>query len=384
MRLPDGFRAAGAVGGIKPSGKPDLALLASDRPLAWALTTTQNRFVAACVTRARSLLGSGEPLRAVVVNSGNANCATGAQGVRDDEALAVTTAATLGDDVTASQVLTASTGVIGVLMPMEAARVGITKAAGSLGEVGGEAFAKAILTTDLTVKTAERILPGGARVVGVTKGSGMIHPNMATMLAFVMTDAIIAQATLRDAWPGIVDRSFNQVTVDGDTSTNDMAAVLASGVHEVDEATFLAALEEVAIDLAEAIAADGEGATTMLRVRVTGAASDEDARTAARAVAGSSLVKAAMHGRDPNWGRILSAAGQTGVVMQPEAARVSLQGRVVYDGRPLPFDANRVSQDMNAAIIELHLDLAAGGFEGRAWGCDLTAQYVRINADYTT
>ena len=384
MKLPTGFQAAGATGGIKPSGKPDVALLVADRPLAWALTTTQNRFVAACVTRARARFASGEPIRAVVVNSGNANCATGAQGVEDDAMLAESVAAALASDVSPADVLTASTGVIGVPMPMTAARSGIEAAARSLDVESGVAFATALLTTDLTTKIAERSLPGGARIVGMTKGSGMIHPNMATMLAYVMTDAAVPQTRLREAWPGIVDRSFNQITVDGDTSTNDMAAVLASGVHEVEASAFLSALEEVAVELAEAIAADGEGATTLLRIHVTGAAGEEEARRAARAVAGSSLVKAAMHGRDPNWGRILSAAGQTGVTMRPESARVSLQGHVVYEGQPLAFDAKRVSQDMTASIIELHLDLGVGRAEGRAWGCDLTTQYVHINADYTT
>jgi len=388
VSLPAGFRAAGIRAGIKPSGKPDLALLVSDVPLAWALTTTQNRFVAACVTRARNLYATERPLRALVVNAGNANCATGEQGARDDAAMAERVARQLdghaAQPITAADVFTASTGVIGVPLPMPAVEQGIDAAAAHLDADGAAAFANAIRTTDLTEKRFSADVPGGARIVGIAKGSGMIHPNMATMLAFVLTDARIDQPSLRALWPGIVDDTFNQVTVDGDTSTNDMALVTASGVLDVDPRDLAAGLRSVATQLAESIAADGEGATTLLRITVTGAASGAEARLAARGVASSSLVKAAMHGRDPNWGRILSAAGQSGVTMDADTARVVLQGHPVYAGRPLDIDAKRVSSDMNAKVIEIHLDLAAGSGEGRAWGCDLTTQYVHINADYTT
>lgn len=388
MTLPEGFRAAGVAAGVKPSGKPDVALLVADRPVAWAATTTRNRFVAACVTRTRSLHATDAPVRALLVSAGNANCATGEAGVRDDAELAERAAAALerrdGAPVDPGAVLTATTGVIGVPMPMDAVRSGIDAAADDLAPDGTDAFATAILTTDLATKVVERTLPGGARLVGVAKGSGMIHPNMATMLAYVATDAAIPQAALRDAWPGIVARTFNQLTVDGDTSTNDMAVVLASGVRTADADAFLVALEAVAEALAEAIAADGEGATTLLRVRVAGASDDVEARRAARGVASSSLVKAAVHGRDPNWGRILSAAGQTLVAMDAAAARVRVQGHVVYDGGPAPFDAARVAADLNAPAVDLDVDLGVGAGAGRAWGCDLTTQYVHINADYTT
>ncbi len=388
MRLPEGFRAAGVAAGVKPSGRPDVALWVADRPSAWAATTTRNRFVAACVTRTRALYATEAPIRAIVVNAGNANCATGDAGVRDDAELAERAAAAVGRrdgaPLAPNEVVTGSTGVIGVPMPMDAVRSGIDAAADALSPAGGEGFATAILTTDLATKVAERTLPGGARVVGVAKGSGMIHPNMATMLAYVATDADVPQATLRAAWPGIVDRSFNQLTVDGDTSTNDMAIVMANGARPADVEAFLEALEAIAVELTEAIAADGEGATTLLRVRVEGAASDDEARVAARGVASSSLVKAAVYGRDPNWGRILVAAGGTRVAMDAATARVTVQGHRVYDGGPAPFDAARVAADMNARVVDLELDLGAGAASGRAWGCDLTTQYVHINADYTT
>jgi len=388
VRLPEGFAASGVAAGIKPSGKPDIALMVSDQPTAWAITTTQNRFVAACVERARSLFETGRPLRAIIVNAGNANCATGPQGVADDAELGSTAALAMthlgGLAVEAEDVLTASTGVIGVPMAMDKARAGIEQAASNLDAEAADAFAFAIRTTDLTTKLVERDLPGGGRIVGMAKGSGMIHPNMATMLAFIVTDVDIAQDALRTSWATIVGDTFNQLTVDGDTSTNDMAVVLSSGRVQASESVFWEALSEVAVELTEAIAADGEGATTLLRVEVTGALTAEEARRAARAVVGSSLVKSAVHGRDPNWGRILAAAGQSGVSMDATRAKVLLQGVAVYSGAPLQFDASAVSQAMLADTVEISLDLAAGEATGRAWGCDLTADYVRINADYTT
>jgi glutamate N-acetyltransferase/amino-acid N-acetyltransferase len=284
----------------------------------------------------------------------------------------------------AGAVLTASTGVIGHLLPVSKLERGMPEARASL-EHDVEPAATAIMTTDLAMKIAERTLSGGARVVGFAKGSGMIHPDMATMLAFVVTDAALEQGALREAFSGIVARTFNAVTVDGDTSTNDVAVVLANGAHGgSDPGETLAAVEGVMRDLARMVARDGEGATKLLTVRVTGAPSEADALRAARTVAGSSLLKAAVYGNDPNWGRILAALGRSGVAFDPTAARVSVQGVPVFAGRPLEFDKPALVAAMRADEVVVDADLGAGGGSGEAWGCDLTEGYVRINAEYTT
>ena len=382
MRLPLGFQIAGVQAGIKPSGKPDLGLVVGDGPLAWALTSTENLVKAPCVTRNRARSASQQPVRALVVNAGNANCANGDEGIWDNEDLAAVTAGALSLP-RVQDVLTASTGVIGRRMPMARVREGIPRAVAALdGELG--VFAEAILTTDLVAKTAEAHLSSGARVVGVAKGSGMIHPNLATMLAFLFTDAILDQAALRAVWADVVRRTFNQVTVDGDTSTNDMAIVLASGRLHADPGELTGALERVAGELARAVARDGEGATTLITVEVHRGRNEGEAMAAAREVAGSSLVKSAVHGRDPNWGRVLSAVGQSGAVADLGAVTVRLQGVVVYEGQPVDFDADWLSQAMDASDVRIEVDLAAGEAEGHAWGCDLTAEYVKINALYTT
>ena len=381
MELPQGFRAGGVRANIKPSGNPDLALIVSDTPCAWAFAGTQNLAAAASVERARGLYAAQGELRAIVVNAGNANCVTGAQGVATDARMAEIAAQEL--HLEANAVLTASTGVIGVQLPVEKLEVGIPSAVSRLGTDLTSA-ATAIMTTDLVMKTAEFRLPGGARVVGFCKGSGMIHPNMATMLSFVVTDASLDQTALRAAFPGIVRRTFNAVTVDGDTSTNDMAVVLANGAIEANFEEALVAIEGVMRDLARAIARDGEGATKLLTVNVRGAPSEEAAISAARTVAGSSLFKSAVYGNDPNWGRILAALGRSGVAFEPTAAKVSLQGIPVFNGQPLAFDKSAVSSAMQAEEVVVDVWLGAGEASGTAWGCDLTEQYVRINAEYTT
>jgi glutamate N-acetyltransferase / amino-acid N-acetyltransferase len=383
MKLPLGFRAAGLSAGLKRSGRSDLALLVGDTPLVWALTSTENLVRAPCVVRNRARAAAEGMVRALVVNSGNANCATGDAGVWDNEDMAAAAAAALGGQTRAQDVLTGSTGVIGRRLPLDGIKAGLPRVVEALG-TDVEGFADAILTTDLVPKTVEVRLEGGARVVGVAKGSGMIHPNMATMFAFVLTDAIAEPAWLRATWSRVVRRTFNQLTVDGDTSTNDMAIVLSSGRVWADVADLAAGLETVAGELARAIARDGEGATTLLTVVVRRGRSEAEAMKAALAVAGSSLVKSAVHGRDPNWGRILSAVGQSGVVADLGNLRVLLQGTTVYEGRPVDFDAAALSQAMRAPDVRIEVDLAAGQAEGHAWGCDLTADYVKINALYTT
>ncbi|WP_135256263.1 bifunctional glutamate N-acetyltransferase/amino-acid acetyltransferase ArgJ [Thermus caldilimi] len=379
VRLPRGFRAGATRAGIKPSGKPDLALLVSGLPASWAYVATQNRAAAPSIHRGRALYAQGGTLRAVVANAGNANCATGERGFADDLRMAEAAALRLG--LSAEEVLTASTGVIGVPLPVEKVEAGLPQI--ELAPYA-DAFAEAILTTDLVPKVAEAEV-GGARIVGIAKGSGMIHPNMATMLAFVVTDAALPQEALREAWRGIVDRTFNQVTVDGDTSTNDLALVMANGSYgAVPLEAFSPALEAVAQELARKIARDGEGATKLMTVRVVGAATEEEARRAARTVAGSALWKSALYGNDPNWGRILAALGNSGARFDPFRVHIFLQGMPLYAGGALPFDREVASQAMRSEEVEILVDLQEGKGEGVAWGCDLTEGYVRINSLYTT
>jgi glutamate N-acetyltransferase / amino-acid N-acetyltransferase len=382
MKLPIGFRAAGVRANIKPSGNPDLALIVSDSPCAWAFAGTQNVAAAASVHRARRVYAAGSSLQALVINAGNANCVTGEQGVKVDARMAEITAQEL--QLEPSQVLTASTGVIGVQLPIEKLEAGIPAARAAL-QLEVEPAATAIMTTDLVMKTSEAVLSNGARVIGMCKGSGMIHPNMATMLAFIVTDAKLEQADLRKAFPTIVARTFNAVTVDGDTSTNDMAVVLANGAAgETNLEEALTAIETAMRDLARAIARDGEGASKLLTVTVTGAPSESEALLAAKTVAGSSLFKAAVYGNDPNWGRILAALGRSGVSFDPTQAKVSVQGIPVFAGKPLEFDHKAASQAMRAEEVIITCDLGAGSGSGTAWGCDLTEGYVKINAEYTT
>ena len=382
MKLPIGFRASGIKAGIKPSGNPDLALFVSATPCVWAFAGTQNLAAAASVHRARDLYAKAGHLQAIVVNAGNANCVTGEQGVQTDARMAALAAGELNLEPNA--VVTASTGVIGVQLPIEKLEAGLPLARAALG-LDLEPAARAIMTTDLVMKISSRVLSSGARVVGVCKGSGMIHPNMATMLAFVLTDAKLEQAVLREQFVGIVNRTFNAVTVDGDTSTNDMAVVLANGAAgETNQQEALEAIESVMRDLARAIARDGEGATKLLTIKVTGAPSETDALAAAKTVAGSSLLKAAIYGNDPNWGRILAALGRSGVSFEPTKTKVAIQNIQVFDGKPLEFDRKAASLAMRSDEVVVVCDLAAGTAVGEAWGCDLTEGYVKINAEYTT
>ncbi len=380
MRLPEGFTAGATASGIKPSGRPDLALVRIEPEAAWAYVATTNRAAAPCVGRGRRLYADGAPVAGLIVNAGNANCATGERGVLDDRRLAELAAESLG--VEPQAVLTASTGVIGVPLPVAKveAHIGAIELTHDL-----DAFAEAILTTDTRVKLSERSLPGGVRVVGVAKGSGMIHPNMATMLAYLFTDAAVDPDALRDRWPQVVGATFNQVTVDGDTSTNDMAVLFASGrAGPVADGAFWEAVFAVARDLARQIARDGEGAEKLITVRVRGAASEAEARTAARAVAASALWKAAVHGNDPNWGRILVALGYSGARFEPERLEIRLQETVIYDGGAVPYSGIALSQAMQAEEVVVDVDFREGEGAAEAWGCDLTEGYVKINAEYTT
>lgn len=385
VTTPRGFVATGIACGIKPSGKPDLALVASETPAAVAAVFTTNRVKAAPVLLCRQRVAAGQA-RAVIANSGNANACTGVEGMRAAERMAAAAAGRL--DVDAGEVLVLSTGVIGVPLPVEKIEAALPALA--LSADGGAAAARAIMTTDTRPKTAAiQFEIDGAPVCigGMAKGSGMIHPNMATMLAVLTTDALIAPETLQRHLTAATARSFNCIDVDGDTSTNDTVLLLANGASgvAVADATFAAALTEICIALARQVAADGEGATKALEVTVAGAATVADAQAAARAITRSSLVKAAMYGNDPNWGRIVCAAGYSGAAFDPQQAQLRLQGIPLFAaGTPLPFDAAAASAALYGPEVRIELDLGAGDASATAWGCDLSPEYVRINAEYTT
>jgi len=352
-----------------------------------ALYTT-NRVVAAPLVVTRRHLAAAQP-RGIVANSGNANACTGEQGERDAEAVAAAAAKAIG--ARQEEMVVASTGVIGVPLPAERIVRGLATV--RLSRDGAADVARAIMTTDTREKTSSRevALSGGTvRIGGMAKGAGMIHPNLATMLAFISTDASIDESVLRGYVAEAADASFNAVSVDGDTSTNDMLIVLANGASGVrvagpDGTEFLRALTEVCVELAVAIVADGEGATKLVQVRVSGARSRDDARSAARTVVASNLVKTAIHGADPNWGRILAAAGRSGAEVDDRLASVRIAGHRAFErGHPVPLDAPGVRRALEQRFIEIELELGLGAESATAWGCDLSAEYVRINAEYTT
>ena len=390
--LPDGFRFAGITCGIKASGKPDLALVVGDRPLVGAGVYTTNQVVAAPVVLCRTRTPSSS-LRAVVINSGNANACTGEPGMRDAEAMTAHVAQRVG--CRAEDVLVMSTGVIGRPLPMEKIRHGIDTAFGSLG-ADHDAFvacSTAIMTTDAFRKsvTAEVTIDGQHyHVAAMAKGAGMIAPNMATMLALVMTDAPLAQADLVELLRYCADRSFNRVSVDGHTSTNDTLVLLSSGQGKplagksLDR--FRDFLRQACIDLAKQLVADGEGATHVMEIRVSGAASDDDASRIAQVIGESPLVKTAITGGDPNWGRIVSAAGYAGPRIRPELTSLKILGMPLYEnGTPLPFDAKRASGLIKGSpTVVIELVVGDGPGEATRWASDITVEYVRFNSEYTT
>ncbi|OAT80312.1 bifunctional glutamate N-acetyltransferase/amino-acid acetyltransferase ArgJ [Desulfotomaculum copahuensis] len=388
-----GFLAAGAAAGVKYRGKLDLALLYSEVPASAAGVFTTNRVKAAPLLLTMEHIAGGRA-RAVVVNSGNANACTGEQGWRDAAAMARETARAL--DVEEKEVLVSSTGVIGQPMPMERILPGIAAAARELGRTGGGAAAEAILTTDTCPKQlAVRLDIGGKTVTvgGMAKGSGMIHPNMATMLCFITTDAAVSAGCLREMLIFATARSFNMISVDRDTSTNDMALILAngragnpeiSGAGE-DYRLLRDAVLQVCVHLAREIARDGEGAGRLIEVQVVNAPAEKDARLAARAVVASNLVKAAVYGLDANWGRILCAAGYSGAAFDPAQVDIFLGGvQVAKDGGALPFDEEAARREMETDTVRILIDFKDGAAAATAWGCDLTHEYVNINASYRT
>ncbi len=398
ITAPRGFRAAALTAGLKASGRPDLSLVLAPEGAVCAGCFTTSRVRAACVDLcAERLRRHSGRARAVLTNSGQANACTGARGRADSLAATAALAPLLG--VTEGEVLICSTGVIGVPIPMEPLLAALPPLVAALREDGGDGAARAILTTDLVDKqiALEEELGGRpVRIGGMAKGSGMIHPDMATMLGYLTCDAGLPA----DAWQALVrravERTFNAITVDGDTSTNDTFLAFAAGPPLAEEhwPQLEAGVTAVAAHLARAIARDGEGATCLIEVQVRGAEEEAGARAIARTICGSSLVKCAVHGRDPNWGRIVAAAGRAGVPFDPDAVALWMgEHQLMASGQPLPFDRAAASAYLRERAagaylqddtVLIRLEVGAGPGEGRAWGCDLSDQYVRINADYTT
>ena len=399
MKIPRGFKFGGLACGIKASGKKDLALICTQQPAVAAGVYTQNVVCAASIDWNRSITPSAE-FRAVVVNSGNANACTGQQGAKDNQTMAGLVAQSLSTDVESvkpESVAVLSTGVIGHALPMDELTTGIAAVSDCVGD-SEKSFidaAEAIMTTDQGRKVACREVEIGGEsiaVVGMAKGAGMIGPNMATMLGVICTDANVrldqAAAMIKSA----ADRSFNRISVEGHTSTNDALILICSGQagnsieNESDLSILQQAIDQVCLETAKLIPADGEGATHLVEIQISGANSDADAERIARTIAGSNLVKTAITGADPNWGRIVSAAGYAGVPMGLSQTRLELNGFPIFDqGEPLTFDAKQVSDAIKNSF-ETTVSLVVGAGAGKAihWTSDLTVDYVRFNSEYTT
>ncbi len=396
MTSPAGFTAGAVACGLKTSGLPDLALIVSAAPCQAAGLFTTNCVAAAPVQVTRQTLARwAGAFRAVVVNAGNANACTGDQGMADAQAMQRLAAASLACEPEA--VLVMSTGVIGVPLAMDRVSAGIRDAAHRLSRDGGAAAARAIMTTDTRPKeiAAQVRLPGGVVTIGgMAKGAGMIHPDLATMLALITTDAQLPAGALPGLLKEATALSFNRISIDGDTSTNDTVLLLANGASGVavagpDRRRFAAALTDVCVALAQAIVRDGEGARRFVTIRVSGAGDNAAAHRVANAIATSPLVKTAFAGGDPNWGRILAAAGRAGVAFDQRAAALWI-GRdgdalqLLASGTPLPFREEDAAGVFADAQFSVHLRLGAGPGEAVVWTCDLTHEYVTINADYRT
>lgn len=389
VTAPRGFLASGLACGLKKSGKPDLALVYSDPIATGAAVFTTNRVKAAPVLVSQEHLAHPKK-RAVIINSANANACVGPRGREDT----LTIARNLADlfDTTPAELFLASTGVIGVPLPVPPILAALPTLKANLSTAGGTDAARAIMTTDTFPKEyAVAYQEDGReiRIGGMTKGSGMIEPNMATMLAVITTDAPIGQDLLQQTLRAVVDRTFNRITVDGDTSTNDSVFLLANGAAGGPPITggpalaaFTAALEEVCRHLAWLIVKDGEGATKFITVKVTGARTEQEAETAARAVANSPLVKTAFYGEDANWGRILAAVGYAGIDFSPDQTRIRLGDLLVYDGTGLAFDEEAAKKILQEKEVTTEIHLNQGGATATIWTCDLSPEYVRINGSY--
>ncbi len=385
-----GFMAAGVECGVRGERGKDLGLLFSGLPCETAAVFTRNALKGAPLAVTREAVEAGG-VRAVVVNSGIANAATGLGGIEDARAMQELAARELG--IEAVEVAVASTGVIGARLPMDRISAGVKAAAGGLG---GDGFAGAILTTDTREKEAvTRVEIGGKTVTvgGTAKGSGMIHPNMGTMLAFLTTDAAVEKECLGETLRMVTDRTFNRVTVDGDTSPSDMALLMANGaagneplgLDSPDYPAFAGAVESVARELAKEISRDGEGATRLVEVVVEGAAGEREATALAKSIVGSNLVKAAVFGEDANWGRVITAMGYSGVAFDPEGVDLWFGPVKVFSrGEPVPHEEAEANATLAGDEVKITARLGEGDASAVAWGCDLSYEYVRINGSYRT
>jgi glutamate N-acetyltransferase/amino-acid N-acetyltransferase len=385
---PPGFVAGGLACGIKASGADDLALILCEKPASAAAMFTRNLVKAAPIVIGQSKLRAyGGRVRALIINSGCANAATGEEGLRRADRVMDALAGAIGCD--SAQVIMNSTGVIGEHLRDELITAALPELVASCEPAGLARAAKAIHTTDTRLKITQRtVVHGGrsCRVVGIAKGAGMIHPNMATTIGVIMTDAAAAPTALDRLLRGAVERSFHRITVDGDTSTNDAVYLLASGVAgEFFESALAPAITEVARDLAEMVVRDGEGAAKLIRVRVAGAKSAADALQVAQTVASSLLVRTSVAGGDPNWGRILAAAGRSGVDLDPQALSLRVNGLPLFDhGQPAATPRAQLEAAYAQSEVGLELNLRAGASSDEFITCDLTEQYVRVNAEYTS
>lgn len=394
VTFPKGFKASGVKGEIKKNGKEDVALVFSTVDATWAGRFTTNMFPAAPVLVSRDALKSVAG-RAVVLNAGCANACTGEQGLEDAKNTAKQVASLL--DIGPEAVVVASTGVIGVTLPMDKLSAGVRQAVAELSEFGGEKAAQAIMTTDTFVKTCGFVADIGGvsvRFGGMAKGAGMICPNMATVLAVITTDAAVAPDVLQQALTAAVEISFNRITVDGDMSTNDMLVVLANGMAGnpqitqtagPDYDTFVATLSAAALNLAKKVAKDGEGATKFIEIEVQGALNAAEAKRAGMAIANSPLVKTAFFGQDPNWGRILAAAGYSGATLDPAKTNLTIGGVLIAKGGlRASFDDKVLRAVMAEREIKVVIDLGAGTAGTTVYTCDMSYEYVKINGEYTT
>lgn len=397
VTAPKGYTAGAVYAGIKShkKEKPDVAVLYSEFPTSCAACFTTNKFCAAPVILGRQILKKGRA-RAIVINSGNANAATGEQGIRDAKLVETETEKLLG--LEEGEVFVCSTGVIGQRLPVEKVLDGVRRVVPNMSPEKGTDAAWAIMTTDTVRKESayELKLSGGTiRIGAMAKGSGMIHPNMATMLAYVTTDAKADPADLQKMLSSAVDKSFNMCTVDGDTSTNDSIFLLANGASgveiksEEDKAALSGLVEHICIDLARRIASDGEGATHLIEVEAYGLPTEKDARLVAKSIAGSTLFKAAVFGRDANWGRIMAAAGYSGADVDPTRADCIMKSaagevQVMKDGFGTDFSEELAKAILSEHDITVIVRFYQGDGQAKAWGCDLTYDYIKINGDYRT
>ena len=392
VTFPFGFKASGIVAGIKKSGK-DLALVTSDVPAQCAAMFTTSTLPAACVLFSKEIV-KNKKAQALIINSGNANACTGDQGYKDTQEMASVTAGCLG--MSEDMVLVSSTGVIGVPLPMETVRSGIVKACSTIKDQGGIEAAEAIMTTDTYAKyfAVEFELDGKkARIGSMAKGSGMINPNMATMICVLTTDVDIDADMLQSALNKVIPRTLNALTIDGDMSTNDAVFLLANGqcgnkqITSKDENfnKFTDALESICLEITKALAADGEGATKFVTVTVNQANTQQEALKAAKEIANSMLVKTAIFGHDPNWGRVVAALGKSQAKIDPNAFKITFAGISVADnGQAIKYDKEKMFTALKNKEIEINVSLGSGSAEATVYTCDLTYDYVKINAEYTT